>query len=109
MRSLCAVAVLALPILATAAAAADEPLVTNRDRLICTTQASLREALQAIEKKDRQALRLVQGCRYSIDGVPAELLQDNVSMIKVRLGPPEQPDRHEFWTLPDTVKPANKR
>jgi hypothetical protein len=108
MRSEWLVALSALAILATPAAA-EEQLVTNRDRLLCRTQQSLKEALRAIEYKDRALLRTVQGCHYSIEGVHADLMQDNVSMIKIRVGPPDDPNRSEFWTLPDTVKPANKR
>jgi len=83
--------------------------VTARDRIMCRTQQSLKEALRAIEQKDRNLLRTVQGCHYSIDGVHADLVQDSVSMIKIRVGPPDDPNRAEFWTLPDTVKPANRR
>ncbi len=54
-------------------------------------------------------MRTVQGCHYSREGVRAELLQDSVSMIKVRLGEPDSPDRAEFWTLPDTIKEEGKR
>ncbi len=99
---------MALPVLVVAAHAADE-YVTVRDRFLCTTQQSLREALRAVDSKDRDTLRTVQGCRYSVDGVRAEVLQDNVSMVKVRLGQPDDERRPEYWTLPDTVKPANRR
>jgi hypothetical protein len=100
---------LTLPILAAPAGAAEQEMVTARDRIMCRTQQSLKEALRAIEQKDRNLLRTVQGCHYSIDGVPAEVVQDNVSMIKVRLGARDDPNRSEFWTLPDTVKPAGRR
>jgi hypothetical protein len=87
---------------------AQEEYVTVRDRLICTTQQSLREALRGIDNKDRALLRTVQGCRYTVEGARAELLQDNVSMIKIRLGAADDKTA-DFWTLPDSIKPANRR
>jgi len=60
---------------------------------------------KAIEAKDRPTLRTVQGCLRSVDGAPAEVIQDSVSMLKIRL----VEGREEYWILPDTVKPANRR
>ena len=108
MRRLGALALLTVAMLA-ADAAAQEQYVTQRDRLMCRTQQSLREALRAIDSKDRTTLRTVQGCHYSIEGVHAEVLQDNVSMLKIKVGPPNDPNRFEFWVLPDTVKPVGRR
>ncbi len=88
-------------------ARAEEEYVTVRDRIMCRTQQSLRESMKAIETKDRNLMRTVQGCNYSLDGVAAILLQDNVSMIKIRVGHGGQDN--DFWTLPETIKPANKR
>jgi hypothetical protein len=107
MRRLWSAALL-LPLLAVGARAEGD-YVTARDRLMCTTQQSLREALRAVDTKDRALMRTVQGCHYSLEGVHAELIQDNVSMIKIKLGVPGDPNRLEFWTLPETIKPANKR
>jgi hypothetical protein len=89
--------------------AAEEEYVTVRDRLICTTQQSLREALRGIDNKDRAFLRTVQGCHYTMDGSPAVLLQDNVSMIKIRLGATQPGAPTDFWTLPDSIKPVRGR
>jgi hypothetical protein len=102
------IAALLLPVLALGARAEDE-YVTGKDRIMCSTQQSLREALRAIDNKDRVLLRTVQGCHYSNEGVHAEILQDNVSMLKIRVGPPGEPGRSEFWVLPDSVKPAGRR
>ena len=99
---------LALPLFAVGARAEDE-YVTGKDKIVCLTQQSLREAMTAIRTKDRALLRTVQGCHYSIEGVRAEVLEDSVSMIKIRLGQPSDPDRAEVWTLPDSIKPANRR
>jgi len=107
MRGMLLIA-LALPLLAAGARAEDE-YVTGRDKIMCATQQSLREAMRAIAEKNRELMRTVQGCHYSIDGVHAELLQDNVSMVKIRVGDPGTPDRVEFWTLPDSIRPANRR
>jgi len=107
MRGMLLIAV-ALPLLAVGARAEDE-YVTGRDKIMCTTQQSLREALKAITEKNRELMRTVQGCHYSIDGVRAELVQDSVSMIKIRLGDPSEPSRAELWTLPDSIRPLNRR
>jgi hypothetical protein len=88
-------------------ASAQDVGTTRGDKLMCKTQGSLREALKAIDEKDRQTLRTVQGCRRSIDGTRAEVLQDNVSMLKIRVG--EGTEGDEFWVLPDTVKLTGRR
>ncbi len=98
----------ALPFLAVGARAEDE-YVTGKDKIMCLTQQSLREALKAIAEKNRDLMRTVQGCNYTIEGVRALVIQDNVSMVKIRLGQESDPTRAEFWTLPDSIKPANKR
>jgi hypothetical protein len=97
---------MALVALAGSARAEDE-YVTMGNRIMCRTQQSLRESMKAIETKDRNLMRSVQGCNYSLDGVSAILLQDNVSMIKIRVG--HGGVDNDFWTLPETIKPANKR
>jgi hypothetical protein len=94
---------LALLLCAVEARAADE-YVTLNGKLMCKTQQSLREALRAIDTKDRALLRTVQGCHQSIEGVRAEVLQDNVSMLKVKVGEAGE----EFWILPDTIKPVRR-
>jgi hypothetical protein len=99
----------ALSLSAVGAARAEDEYVTGKDKIMCTTQTSLREAVKAITEKNRDLMRTVQGCNYSIDGVRAEILQDNVSMVKIRLGHPDETNRAEFWTLPDSIRPANKR
>ncbi|MBV8170096.1 MAG: hypothetical protein JO021_25160 [Alphaproteobacteria bacterium] len=95
---------LGLLLCAVDARAADE-YVTANGKLMCTTQQSLREALKAIDTKDRALLHTVQGCRQSVGDVPAEILQDNVSMLKIRL---LNDDRKEFWVLPDSVKQVRR-
>jgi hypothetical protein len=97
-----------LPLLAAGARAEDD-YVTGKDRIMCVTQRSLREAMDAIQKKNRDLMHTVQGCHYTIEGVHAEVIQDNVNMVKIRLGSPGDTDRAEFWTLPDSIKPANRR
>lgn len=100
----------ALMVLAgTAVGQGAQEYVTAREKLMCRTQQSLREALKAIEAKDRQMLRTVQGCHYTLEGVRAEVVQDNVSMLKIRLGETDQSNREEFWVLPDSIKPAGRR
>lgn len=103
------VAALVVPLMATTARADDDTYVTIKGQIMCTTQEMLRQALQAIRDKNREVLRTVQGCRESLPGVRAELLQDNVSMIKIRLGELSEETRPEYWTLPETIKSPNKR
>ena len=86
---------------------AEDEYVTVGNRIMCRTQQSLRESIKAIDSKDRNLMRTVQGCNYSLDGVAAVLLQDNVSMVKIRVGHGGLDT--DFWTLPDTIKPANRR
>jgi hypothetical protein len=95
--------------LSAAGARAEDEYVTGRDKIMCTTQQSLREAVKAIAERNRDLMHTVQGCNYTIEGVRAEILQDNVSMVKIRLGQPDEPHRAEFWTLPDSIRPANRR
>jgi hypothetical protein len=99
---------LSLSLLAAGARAEDD-YVTGKDKIMCATQQSLREAINAIQTKNRELIRTVQGCHYTIEGVHAEIMQDNVSMIKIRIGDPAQPNRDEFWTLPDSIRSANRR
>jgi uncharacterized protein YlxW (UPF0749 family) len=91
------------------AAQAQDVGTTRGEKVMCKTQQSLREILRAIDEKDRQLLRTVQGCRRSIEGVRAEVLQDNVNMLKIRVGEIDEKDRDEFWVLPDTVKLGGRR
>ena len=100
---------LSLSLLVAAARAEDDQYVTGKERIMCLTQQSLREAMIAIQTKNRELMRTVQGCHYTIDGVHAEIVQDNVSMIKIRIGDPAQSNRDEFWTLPDSIRPVNRR
>ena len=89
-------------------ATAEEPVlyVTVRDRMMCRTQAALRDALKAIDTKDKLLMETVDGCHYSIDGVPALLIQDNISRIKIRLSAAGQ--RAEMWTVPEAIKPMKR-
>ena len=100
--------VLLLALLAVDANAADEYVLQGR-RILCTTPRSLQEALHAIEYKDRNLMMTVQGCRYSAEGVPVELVQDNINMIKIRIIGDQEEHFKEFWTLPDSIKRANGR
>ncbi len=93
---------------ASGAHAADPPdpthYVTVRDRLMCRTQQELRDGLKAIETKDSFLMSTLGTCHFSIDGVPAILLQDNISRIKIRLMADGQ--RADMWTVPETIRRA---
>jgi hypothetical protein len=93
--------------LASGAARAEEPIyVTVRDHLMCRTQLALRDALHAIDTKDKFLMSTIDGCHYSIDGIPAIVLQDNISRIKIRLSADGQ--RADMWTVPETIKPMRR-
>jgi hypothetical protein len=81
--------------------------VTVKDRLMCRTQAALREGLSAMEAKDKIWLDGLDDCHLSIDGIPAAIIQDNISRIKIRLfADGEQAD---MWTVPETVRPLRRQ
>ena len=84
----------------------DVPYVTVRDRLMCRTQQALRDGLRALETNDKFLFSTVDGCHFSIDGVPATLIQDNISRVKIRLSADGQ--QADMWTVPETIKPARK-
>jgi hypothetical protein len=109
MRGLWLSALLLACIAMDARAEPEPEYVTQGKRVMCTTPEALREALHAIEFHDRNLMMTIQGCRYSVVGVPAELVQDNINMIKIKIGFPDDPDHKEFWTLPDSIKRANGR
>jgi hypothetical protein len=98
------IVVVGLLLMTAGAANAQDVGTTRGDKLMCKTQQSLREALKAIDEKDRQTLRTVQGCQRSVDGARVEVVQDNVSMLKIRGIDPGGAEPGEFWVLPDTVK-----
>jgi hypothetical protein len=112
-RAVCAIAsvcvVIAVDAGTTVCRAQEPQHVTVPHRLMCGSQRNLREALRAVDNKDNAALSILSAdCHYSADGVLALVLQDNISAIKVRLfGASGRVV--EYWTLPDTVKPVDKR
>ena len=78
--------------------------VTVHDRLMCRTQSALIDGLRALETRKRDALRDVDGCHFSVDGIPAIVLQDNISQIKVRLS--ARGERADMWTVPEAIRPV---
>jgi DNA-binding transcriptional regulator YbjK len=84
----------------------DAEYVTVRDRLMCRTQQALRDGLRAIESRNRTLMSQLDGCHFSIDGVPAILIQDNISRVKIRLS--ADGEQADMWTVPETIKPARR-
>jgi hypothetical protein len=105
-QSLAASGLIAL--LAAGAARAEEPTpyVTVRDRLMCRTQAELRDGLRALETRDKDLMETLDGCHYTVDGIPAIVLQDNISRIKIRLS--ADGERADMWTIPEAIKPMRR-
>jgi hypothetical protein len=102
--------------LAIALAAAAAPLpgraddvqyVTVGDRLICRTQQALRNGIRALESRDRNAIRALDDCHFSVPGIPATLIQDNINQIKIRLR--AEGEQADVWTTPETIRPVKKR
>ena len=89
------------------ARAAEPDYVTVRDRLMCRTQQALRDGLTALETRDKFLMSTLDGCHFSIDGVPARLLQDNISRIKIRLR--ADGEQADMWTVPETIRPVRRR
>jgi hypothetical protein len=106
MRELIVAACLLAGLVPGAARPQETTYVTVGDRLMCRTQLALSDALRAIDNKDKFLMSTIDGCHYSIDGVPAIVLQDNISRIKIRLSADGQ--RADMWTVPEAIKPVRR-
>ena len=53
-------------------------------------------------------MRTVQGCANTPDGMPAEIVQDNLNMVLIRVPTPSG-DTLTFWTGPDSVRQVTRR
>jgi hypothetical protein len=85
------------------ARAADPGYVTVHDRLLCRTQSALIEGLRVLAtRRKRDVLGDVDGCYVSIDGIPAIVLQDNISQIKIRLS--ARGEHADVWTVPEAIR-----
>jgi len=84
--------------------AAEPHYVTVHDRLMCRTQEALIDGLRMLDAKKRDVLRDVDGCHFSMDGIPAILLQDNINLIKIRLS--ARGEHADMWTVPEAIKPV---
>ena len=100
----------ALPILmgaAFAVQAADPQYVTERGRLMCTTQPAYNEAQRAIEARDKSWLDSIKGCTQSQPGLRAEIIQGGMLTAKIRVyddaGKPT-----DYITSPTTVKEVRR-
>lgn len=107
MKRLAVAAGLATALAAASAYSDDTQYVTVRDRLMCRTQQALRDGLRAIETRDTFLFSTVDGCHFSIDGVPATLIQDNISRVKIRLS--ADGEQADMWTVPETIRPVRKQ
>jgi hypothetical protein len=84
----------------------DTQYVTVRDRLMCRTQQALRNGIRAIESRDRNAIRALDDCHFSVDGIPATVIQDNISQVKIRLR--AEGEQADVWTTPETIRAVKK-
>jgi hypothetical protein len=106
MRELIVAAGLLAGLVPGATCAQETTFVTVHDHLMCRTQLALRDALRAIDSKDKVQMGALDGCHFSIDGVPAIVLQDNINRIKIRLSADGQ--RADMWTVPEAIKPVRR-
>jgi hypothetical protein len=103
----CALALLAAVAAAPAGAAEDAvEYVTVRDRLMCRTQADLRDGLRAIDTNNKDLFAMLDSCHFSVDGIPARLLQDNINRIKIRLS--ADGEQADMWTVPEAIRPLRR-
>jgi hypothetical protein len=104
----CLLAALAALAAAAPAVAAEDAVayVTVRDRLMCRTQADLRDGLRAIDTKNKDLFAMLDSCHFSVDGIPARLLQDNINRIKIRLS--ADGEQADMWTVPEAIRPIRR-
>lgn len=98
-----AILLLAVPALA----ADDAEYVTENGRLMCTTQQTLRDAQEAIDKRDKNWLESIKECTRSKAGQKAEIVQGGMLTAKIKVydetGKPTL-----YWTSPTTVKEVRR-
>jgi hypothetical protein len=88
--------------------AADEPsYVTERGRLICTSPDSLKDALRAVDARDKAWLDSIRECSQSRPGLKAEIMQGGVLTVKIKVYD-EAGKWTIYWTSPTTVKEVRR-
>ncbi len=73
---------------------------------MCRTAPALRDGLRALDTRDKQLMSTLEGCHFSVDGIPARVLQDNISRIRIRLR--ADGEQADMWTVPEAIKPVRR-
>ena len=102
------IVVAVLPFAGSGLAADKDPeYVTERGRLMCTSPQALRDAQEAVNKRDKVWLDSLKECTQSRPGLKAEIMQGGVLTAKIRVydegGKPTI-----YWTSPTTVKEVRR-
>jgi hypothetical protein len=101
------VSIILLLLVAPALAADEGAYVTESGRLMCTSPQALRDAEDAISKRDGSWLASIKECRRSTAGQKAELVQGGMLTAKIKVyddaGKPTV-----YWTSPTTIKEVRR-
>jgi hypothetical protein len=89
------------------AADKDPEYVTERGRLMCTSPQSLKDAQEAVEKRDKVWLDSLKECTQSRPGLKAEIIQGGVLIAKIRVFD-EAGKPTIYWTSPTAVKEVRR-
>lgn len=100
---------LATLLLGVPARAADKDAAyeTESGHLVCTTPASLREAQEAINKRDKAWLDSIKECSQSKAGLKAEIIQGGMLTAKIKVYDANGRSTI-YWTSPTTVKEVRR-
>jgi hypothetical protein len=89
------------------AADKDAQYVTERGRLMCTSPNSLKEAQEAVDKRDKAWLDSIKECTQSRPGLKAEMIQNGVLTAKIRVFD-EAGKPTVYWTSPTAIKEVRR-
>jgi hypothetical protein len=92
---------------ALAAQAADPEYVTERGRLMCTSEQSLAEAKRAFDARDKGWLDSIRECTQSKPGLKAEIVQGGMLTARIRVYD-EDGKPTIYYTSPTTVKEVRR-
>jgi hypothetical protein len=81
--------------------------VTEAGHLMCTSPQALREAEDAISKRDGGWLASIKECRQSKAGQKAEVVQGGVLTAKIRVYD-DSGKATIYWTSPTTLKEVRR-
>ena len=89
------------------AADPDHAYVTEAGHLICTSTQAMRDAEDALRKRDKWALDQVKECKLSQAGLKADKLVDGALNAKFRIYD-DTGKWTDYWTSPTTMKEVRR-